>query len=75
MTVIHKTEQEAIDAFVQHARDYGPVEFGGHNCEDIGKDCEGWDGESHRCECGNRRVCLLTYKADNGNWVAYAEAY
>lgn len=28
-------------------------EFGGDdNCEN----CKGWDGESHRCDCGNRRL-------------------
>ena len=29
------------------------IEFAGNdNCED----CEGWDGTSARCDCGNRRV-------------------
>lgn len=34
-------------------------EFNGHNCNDWGdreKPCKGWDGESRRCQCGNRRV-------------------
>lgn len=30
-----------------------PIEFSGQNCEGP---CSGWDGESRRCECGNRRV-------------------
>ena len=30
----------------------GPFDFSGQNCED----CDGWDGESNRCNCGNRRV-------------------
>src|SRR3989304_3256497 len=30
------------------------IDFNGHNCED--RPCRGWDGSSHRCECGNRRV-------------------
>ena len=30
----------------------GPFDFSGKNCED----CDGWDGESKRCNCGNRRV-------------------
>ena len=33
-------------------------------------DCAGWDGYSHRCACGNRRV----YWSVKGNWaggVAY----
>ena len=29
---------------------------GSNNCLKSGMSCEGWDGESHRCECGNRRV-------------------
>lgn len=37
--------------------------FSGQNCgnclDDDELECRGWDGESHRCECGNRRV----------NWV------
>ena len=28
------------------------IPFCGNNCDD----CMGWDGESKRCECGNRRV-------------------
>jgi len=31
----------------------GPIDFNGNaDCEN----CEGWDGESRRCWCGNRRV-------------------
>lgn len=30
------------------------VSFDGQNCDD----CQGWDGESSRCECGNRRISL-----------------
>lgn len=31
----------------------GYISFrGSYNCED----CDGWDGESRRCECGNRRI-------------------
>ena len=29
------------------------VSFGG---DDYCSGCDGWDGESHRCQCGNRRV-------------------
>ena len=36
------------------------IEFDGFNCNDVGdpdaEPCPGWDGISHRCECGNRRV-------------------
>jgi hypothetical protein len=30
------------------------MEFDGQNCDGP---CSGWDGESNRCSCGNRRVC------------------
>ncbi len=30
--------------------------FSGQNCEGS---CRGWDGKSHRCECGNRRVSWM----------------
>lgn len=30
----------------------GPFDFAGKNCDE----CPGWDGDSHRCDCGNRRV-------------------
>ena len=33
------------------------IEFCG---SDYCEDCSGWDGESHRCECGNRRVSWTT---------------
>lgn len=33
--------------------DGGPFDFSG---DDSCESCDGWDGESHRCSCGNRRV-------------------
>jgi hypothetical protein len=47
---------------------YLPV-YGNMWCED----CAGWDGESHRCECGNRRMCW-TDDSDDDNMFDY-EAY
>lgn len=73
-----KTEQEAIDDFMLNVRASGFVDFDGQNCAeawDEGADCQGWDGEDRRCDCGNRRVALQTMKLENGNWFAYAEAY
>ncbi len=35
------------------------IEFDGMNCFDCseeGEKCRGWDGESRRCDCTNRRV-------------------
>jgi hypothetical protein len=78
MTTHYKTEAEAIEAFIVNARSNGPVPFDGQNCEDAwdeGANCAGWDGESRRCECGNRRVCLQTSRDKDGMWSAYAEAY
>lgn len=33
-----------------------PGEFVSFNGDDDCEGCDGWDGESRRCECGNRRV-------------------
>jgi len=47
---------------------------GDNNCE--GEDCAGWDGHSHRCQCGSRRV---SWQMGDGhsfkNLQIYAEAY
>lgn len=51
-----------------------PVWFsfsGDDNCEN----CSGWDGESHRCECGNRRVEWVEYSFDGRKMELSAEAY
>ncbi len=54
----------------------GPFAFGGSDDCDSG--CQGWDGESHRCQCGNRRVSWATWSRfedfDTGNFHIYAEA-
>lgn len=39
----------------------GPYDFDGQNCDGYGEGddwvgCSGWDGDSRRCNCGNRRV-------------------
>lgn len=51
----------------------GLIRFGGDdNCEG----CGGWDGESRRCQCGNRRV---SWERDSSHTFekpcVYAEAY
>lgn len=66
------TEEEAISKGMADAY----VEFQGQNCDDwddVG--CGGWDGESRRCECGNRRVFWQTEEQEPGKWVAYGEAW
>lgn len=42
-----------VEEIARRMAEGGPFEFSGDdNCED----CSGWDGESRRCACGNRRV-------------------
>ena len=52
------------------------IDFDGMNCDDIGDDnlCDGWDGRSSRCECGNRRVGWSFMDTKDGRWFFYAEA-
>lgn len=49
----------------------GYFEFNGQNCDGP---CRGWDGVSHRCDCGNRRVY---WQSDGGfkDIYIYGEAY
>jgi hypothetical protein len=37
----------------RRSEECGFIRFSGQNCDGP---CEGWDGKSHRCDCGNRRV-------------------
>jgi hypothetical protein len=46
--------------------------FDGFNCGSYDRDCDGWDGVSDRCECGNRRVRWVL--SDDYNFV-FGEAY
>lgn len=59
------------EKIAEATKDGGYHNFSGDdNCEN----CAGWDGESHRCDCGNRRVCW----ASEGNWkdlYIYGEAH
>jgi hypothetical protein len=41
---------ETVRAKIEHERPSGYFGFEGNEC------CRGWDGESSRCFCGNRRV-------------------
>jgi hypothetical protein len=59
---------EELVAEAQQADEY--IYFNGQNCDD----CSGWDGISHRCDCGNRRVCW--YRDGNfENMRIYGEAW
>lgn len=62
---------ELVDEFIRAG---GVCGFNGDdNCAD---DCCGWDGESHRCDCGNRRMTWTEgCDTDYRNMYIYAEAY
>lgn len=57
--VAHLRENKAHTAF-----------SGDESCED----CEGWDGESRRCSCGNRRVSWV-FAGDFESPSIYPEAW
>jgi hypothetical protein len=50
----------------------GYIGFSGQNCED---ECEGWNPQTRRCQCGNRRVSWTDGYSDFRNMEIYAEAY
>jgi hypothetical protein len=61
------TKDEAIKQALQTGG--GLVPFEGQNCHEVGDTCDGWDGISRRCECGNRRVSWEVYRDDHGDGV------
>jgi chromosome segregation ATPase len=49
-----KTRNKKIKEYIKNnGNDEGYISFDG---DDYCEDCPGWDGFSHRCECGNRRM-------------------
>lgn len=54
-------------------------DFNGNNCEEYRQICDGWNGFSRRCECGNRRVDwkgdIDFLDGDETYYKLYAEAY
>jgi hypothetical protein len=50
----------------------GYIDFCGQNCDGP---CEGWDMESRRCDCGNRRVSWCSDRHSFLEPYVYAEAY
>lgn len=79
MTSFDTPEQAVAAAELAADESWDHVQFDGMNCNDYlseGDDeCAGWDGESRRCDCGNRRVSWSTSQNADGKWFAYAEAY
>lgn len=64
----NKIKRKAVKKYMRQYGEDGFVEFRGDDyCED---ECRGWDGESHRCECGNRR---MDWEWDDGD--IYPEPY
>ena len=65
----------AFDEEVEKSKkEMGYIRFvGDSNCEN----CRGWDGVSHRCDCGNRRVSWVADFDDDFfiDPIIYAEAY
>lgn len=70
------SDMEVMDKLIQEKllkHGDGPYEFEGHNCNDYGDaDCSGWDGQSRRCNCGNRRV---SWNLSDCKTYIYAEAW
>lgn len=63
-----KILKKAVKKYMRQHGEDGFVEFRGDDyCED---ECRGWDGESYRCECGNRR---MDWEWDDGD--IYPEPY
>jgi hypothetical protein len=55
----------------EHETEGTYFEFSGQNCDDP---CQGWDGDSRRCECGNRRVSWSSCGHFDDMYI-YGEAY
>ncbi len=67
--------EELAEAAIKVIIDQGGVDtFDGQNCDDFDQVCLGWDGESRRCSCGNRRVTWNVFEM-NGKWYFNAEAW
>ena len=74
----YETPEEAETAAQKYAEKNGPISFDGMNCNDYKDEseleCDGWDGSSRRCECGNRRVYWDIQKNSKGRFSAWATA-
>lgn len=79
MNGAYKTEVEAEIAAKLYARLQGSIPFDGWNCNEYRDEdeieCTGWDGESRRCDCDNRRVYWYISKNADGLYSAEASAY
>ena len=66
-------EEEKTRRITDVAESGNLMDFNGQNCEE----CDGWDGISRRCDCGNRRVGWDWYECDDSflEPFIYGEAY
>jgi hypothetical protein len=75
----YATPEEAEAAARKYAEENGPIIFDGMNCNDYKDEdeveCDGWDGDDRRCNCGNRRVYWEIEKTIEGRFYAEARAY
>lgn len=71
------TENEKQEANERAMAGCKYIDFDGQNCNDYSDEfeCVGWDGESRRCSCGNRRVDWEYYSDSEGVVHAYATAF
>lgn len=75
--IFHATAEAAIEAAKAECATQGLIDFDGQNCNDYleeGRECGGWDGHDHRCECGNRRVYWETGGDAASGFYAFAAA-
>jgi hypothetical protein len=80
MDMIYDTLKLAEIAAIDESEDMNTngrtIDFDGNNCDDLDDNvCDGWDGRSRRCECGNRRVSWSYNQYTDNKWGFYAEAY
>lgn len=73
-------EEAILKAKVIAEVDFENYDFGGWNCNDYidseEDECSGWDGVSHRCNCGNRRVeWVADNTKDKDTFEVYGFAY
>lgn len=76
---IEKANELRFQELIKERKENWYQEFNGRNCDDSieyrdGYECKWWDWESHRCDCGNRRVYRKT-DWDFEDMYIYAEAY
>lgn len=66
-------EEKAIQTAISNL-DGRYTDFDGNNCDED-RNCLGWDGMSHRCDCGNRRVSWEISFNEPSTYRVYAAAY